>query len=112
MTSYDTSAAAVADATGTASVTVAGPPWGQRWIIERITVTIPSMSSTAIVPTRVYRNTVTPSNQVSATRTGQLDTDSDPRCSLTPGEQLVVVWTSATVGARCTVNVSYTVSTP
>jgi hypothetical protein len=67
------------------------------------------MSSTAVVPARVYRNTITAANMVSATRTGQLDTDSDPRCSLAPGEQLVVVWNSATVGAACTVNVSYTI---
>lgn len=109
-TQYETTASAIAGAGGTAIAYVAGPPFGQLWQITRITVTVPSMSSTAIVPTRVYRNTTDAGAQVSATRTGQLDTDSDPRVNLAPGEQLVIVWNSVTVGARCTVNVSYTVA--
>lgn len=112
MATFDATANATADGSGNATATLTGPPWGQLWTVTRITVTVPSMASTAIVPTRVYRNSATASNQVSATRTGQLDTDTDPRVTLAPGEQLLVVWTSATPGARCTVNIAYTVTVP
>ena len=110
MIAYDTTASATADGSGNATAIVQGPPWGQRWQLERITLSIPTMSTTAIVPCRVYRNSADAANTVGSTRTGQLDTDDQPRVALAPGEQLGVVWNSATPGAQCRVNVSYSLA--
>lgn len=107
MASFDTFGRGVADSAGTATAVVPGPPPGQQWRLVRISVTIPTVTTTQIIPCRVYRNLVSPSTQVSATRTGQLDTDDNPQVTLSPGEQLVIEWQDAPPGAQCTAIVGY-----
>jgi hypothetical protein len=59
-------------------------------IVDQITV---SLSQTVVaIQGKTYKNTVSPGNFISQTRTGYSDTDSQPNLSLYPGEGLLCVW--------------------
>jgi len=94
---------ATADASGTATVSTGGvPPW-KVWRITRTSVTTTSVARTTAT---LYRNSISAANVIdSAAISGNNDT-SDTVYEIRSGEQLIVVWTGADVGASCTATIS------
>lgn len=77
----------------------AGPvPVGQRWLIERITVTTTPASPKPKV--LVYRGDPDPTNFLDGTRSGDMDVSEYPNpLVLESAESLTAVWSGGTAGA-------------
>lgn len=99
------SASAIADANGTARVSLGPLRSFEVWDVISTTV---SNTGTAKVPTvRLYRGGEAPSRLIDGTYTGTLDT-TDTRYKLRSGEKVLAVFTNASVGTQCTVTVEGT----
>lgn len=93
---------AVANAAGVASASIGPVPIGQVWKIARTSVQCNSVvRSTATV----YRNSALPGNYIDSTRLGGNADSSDTAYRVRPGESIVVQWTGADVGARCSFSI-------
>jgi hypothetical protein len=96
---------AVVSGSGSATITIAGPPsW---WRVELSTVVVSSVrANTTSFPTcAVYRSTVTPSQLLGQSRSADAVTfDAAPGDVLLPGDQLIAVIAGALAGSTATVN--------
>ena len=96
------SASAIADASGTARISIGPLRSFERWEIASTTV---ANTGTALVPTvRVYRGGEAPSRLIDGSYTGTLDT-SDTAYTLLSGEKVLAVFTGASIGTQCTLTV-------
>lgn len=99
------SASGIADATGTARVSLGPLRSFETWNIASTTV---ANTGTALVPTvKLYRGAEAPSRLIDGTFTGTLDT-TDIAYKLRSGDKVVAVFTGASVGTQCTVTVEGT----
>jgi len=96
---------AVADGAGVATLTFGPVPTWHRWEVRRLTVNSDSTDRTAVL---VARNSATPANQIDSAPYSGNDDTTDTQFTIRAGELLVVQWTGATPGARCTTTLSGT----
>lgn len=96
-----------ADAAGVAEAVFAPADMGTYWLIDRITV---SSNSAAATEARVYVGPVIDENLTDYTANGNLAIADESSPILVPGgDEVRVVWSSATVGAICVAVLQYRV---
>lgn len=87
-------------ADGTCQVGIGPTRAGEKWKVQRYTVT--NDSSVLAPQARVYRNFVAPGSVIDVTGTGAFDTSAlSPVVELGAGESLVAEWFDADVGSQC-----------
>lgn len=95
---------AVADASGTATVTLTPLRAFEVWDIERMHVQ--STSNVNIPEIRVYKGFVDVSSIIDSSYVGTLNNSELPRVqTIQNGEAVIAQWTGCDVGAQCTFNV-------
>lgn len=99
----DESGRAVADANGTAQVTLQPLRAFESWDVTRMTVQNTSVTNVPLC--KIYRSSVAPTNLVEGTFSGNFDV-SDSRIALPNGASLIAEWTDADPGSDCTFTVA------
>lgn len=97
------SARGTADATGNARVLIGPKTYGIKWDINNIAVT---STSTTESECTMYRNVQTDTALIDGTPNGNGDVSPTSGLILLSGENLLFVWTGASVGAICTVTIT------
>ena len=88
---------AIADASGRAQVDFQGPPRGQTWYVETAGVT----GGTLVV---FYKNSEEPRNNFNMGEPSPNVLDRNRVYRIWTGERIIVIFTGAAIGARCTVH--------
>lgn len=99
--SYELTDTQVANAQGTATITFQAPNVGPRGL-QIASIALLVTGTTAIPQCIAYRNVVADQNVLARKTAGDRGTFIGTDDVLYMGQQLVLVWTGATPGARCT----------
>lgn len=108
----ESSASAIADVNGNATVRIYAPGIVVSWKIKRMVSNVSGAGATpqSVINLAVYRNSVSETNRVDGTSSAAQDT-SETDIELQSTDSLIGVYSTAPAGSVCTLNVTGTKDT-